>query len=337
MRVTPFLLAAVVMSSTAAAADYTHTFGVGALAIFRVGISAQVAGTTDPSLAAKTDRTYLDGYNRVDSSGNLGEGAPGLPSRTSNFGFTSDQQVNLQQGTLSLHTISPGAAQYVDATKRGRTSAELYYRIIRGRDDGMSFGLEARAGYIDVDYSGTGAIASTVRVLTDAYQLGGVVPQPAPYSGSFNVQPGTQRIGDIPTRTITTTAATTQGTRDFSARGWLLRGGVVWQPWHGRRVELQLHAGPAAICVKGKLRAAEQWVATGQPAYSVSAQGERTKWLTGGYAGATAQFHLNDQWSVYGGVDALKLGRVTIPGGAIAAKFDFSHAVLATAGVAFRF
>ena len=122
MRVTPFLLAAVVMSSTAAAADYTQTFGVGALEIFRVGISAQVAGTTDPSLAAKTDRTYLDGYNRVDSSGNLGEGAPGLPSRTSNFGFTSDQQVNLQQVVYDWDKAAQKAAD------RGRPDRARWIR-----------------------------------------------------------------------------------------------------------------------------------------------------------------------------------------------------------------
>lgn len=324
--------------SVASAAEYRQSVGVSALDIFNVGISGSVAAPADPPTTAKTNHEYFDGYNRVDSSGNLGEGAPGLPSRTSNFGFTSDSQVDLQKGTLSMHTVSPGDTTYVNrSSSHGDVGAELQYQILRERGDAMTWGLEARAGYVKVDYSGASALTSTVRLLTDAYQLGGVVPQPAPYNGSFTVQPGTQRIGDIPTRTISTVAATVQGQREFSAKGWLFRLGFVWEPIHTPRFGLQLHGGPAALNLKGTMRLNDRWVATGQPSFSQTASADRSKWLTGGYAGVTLNAHLNDQWSIFGGADYFSADTLSIHAPAAAAYFKFSHAVLANLGVSYRF
>ena len=72
--------------------------------------------SVDPSTAAKTDRTYDDGFNKVDASGNLGDGtATGLASRTGNFGFISDSQVDLKAGTLALHRTSALDGIYRDA------------------------------------------------------------------------------------------------------------------------------------------------------------------------------------------------------------------------------
>jgi hypothetical protein len=337
-RCSLYLILPLCAAVTAFASDYRQSVGVGALEIFHVGVSATVSGPADPSTAPRTSRDYIDGFNRVDSSGNLGEGAPGLPSRTSNFGFTSNQQVDLQRGTLALHTSSPGDSQYFERSSiHGRAAAEIYYRIIRDRRDDPIFGFEARAGYVDVDYSSSDTLNSSVRLLTDTYALGGVVPQPAPYTGSFTVTPGTQRIGDTPTRSTSTVAATIQGHREFSAKGWLLRLGLLWQPIHTPNFELQLHGGPAALNVKGEFRLDERWISSGSPTLTQTAAGERSKWLAGFYAGATARLHVNERWDLFAGADLLHASSLAVNVSTATAKFDFSRSILASAGVAFRF
>lgn len=337
-RFLPSLLAITAMLSPALADPYRQTIGIGALDILSIKVSATMATASDPSLAPRSNRDYIDGFNRVDSSGNLGEGAPGLASRTGNFGFTSDAQVDLSRGTLALHTLNPGEGKYFDrSSRRGDIAPELQYRILRERSGSAAFGLEARAGRIDFDYSNSGPLAGTVRVLTDTYALGGVVPQPAPYMGAFNVQPGTQRIGDTPSRTIASAPATVQGERTFTAKGWLLRAGFVWQPLDTSRVALQIHGGPALMNLKGTFRLNERWVTPGVPALTQTAEGSHREWLLGAYAGATVDVHLSARWNVFAGADVLHADTLSLPAAAGRAQFDFSRAILINAGLAFRF
>jgi opacity protein-like surface antigen len=151
------------------------------------------------------------------------------------------------------------------------------------------------------------------------------------------VQPGTQRIGDIPTRSTSTVAATAQGNREFTAKGWLLRVGAVWEAVHNSGIAAQVHAGPAMLSAKGTFRINDKWVSPGQPTLTQTANGDRTKSLFGFYAGATLQARLNDQWSVFAGGDYLDVGSFKISAPSAFAKFNFSHSILATAGIGFRF
>lgn len=308
------------------------------LKILRVGVVVNLNTPIDPAATSRTNRNYSDGYNHLDSSGNIGEGAPGLPTRTSNFGFVSDSQVDLARGTLSWHAVSAGETQYFQRSSLGaRAAGEVYYRIVRDVPTRPVFGFEARAGYVDFNYSSSDSLTSTVRLLTDSYQLGGVVPQPAPYFGSATVQAGLQRIGDTPTRTIATITSTIQGQRAFSAKGWLLRFGALWQPWHTSKTELELHAGPALLDLTGSLRLNERWVSTGQPSVTATATGKRTRWLAGFYAGATGRVLLSEKWDLIAGADFLSAGSLAVRGGVARAKFDFSKSVLLTAGLSFHF
>jgi hypothetical protein len=333
----------VATAASALASDYRQSVGVGVLHLSRVTISGRVAGAEDPPLTPRTNREYTDGFNRVDSSGNLGEGAPGLPSRTSNFGFTSNSQVDLQRGTLALHAIGPGETNYFERSSgRSDPGIELVYRVVRERPGATRpgatrLGLELRTGHLDLDYASSDTLTSTVRVLTDTYALGGVVPQPAPYTGSFTVQPGTQRIGDTPTRSISTVAASVQGRREFSARGWLLRLGGVWEPIHSERAALQLHAGPALLRLKGSFRFDERWVSTGSPTLVQAGGGETSKWLVGGYAGVTGTVRVSQAWEIFGGADLLHADTFKVSNTAGAARFDFSRSLLLNLGIAFRF
>lgn len=331
-------LFALVVSLPAFADTYRQELGVGAIAVLNVKIAAGVAAVTDPALAPRSDRDYLDGFNRVDSSGNLGEGAPGLSSRTGNFGFISNTQVDLQRGTLAMHTLSPDGGNYFERSSRpSEVAPEVHYRIVRERAGAATFGLEARVGRIDFDDSSSDSVSGSVRVLTDTYPLGGVVPQTAPYSGTFAVQPGTQRIGDTPTRSIASTPATIQGERKFSAEGWLLRFGVVWEPVRTPRAILQVHGGPAAMNLKGRFNVNERWTATGLPALARAASGARHEWLAGGYAGVSGKVHWGRRWDLFAGADLFTADMLSVTNATGRAKFDFSRGLLVSAGALMRF
>lgn len=332
------LLLGVAVARPALGANYRQWVGVGGLDILRVGVAVNLNAPTDPAVTSRTNHDYSDGYHYLDSSGNIGEGAPGLPSRTSNFGFENDSQVDLARGTLSWHAVSPGTSEYFQRSSLGaRVTGEIYYRIVREVPNRPVFGVEARVGYLDVNYSSFDSLTTTMRLLTDSYQLGGVVPQPAPYFGSATVQPGRQRIGDTPTRTVTTVNATTQGQRSFSAKGWLFRLGALWQPWHSPKHELELHAGLALIDLKGALQLNERWVSTGQPSFTSTAAGERRAWLAGPYAGGTGRMRLTEKWNVFAGADFLSAGTFAVRGGVARAKFDFSKSILVSAGLGYHF
>ena len=113
------LLSALLAASASAAESTTFRWRIEAGP--SIWLKSRVAygattGSADPATTPRTDRFYDDGFNRVDASGNTGDGGAGpLPSRTGFFGFSNDSQVDLRAGTLSLHKVGLGEGIYRDA------------------------------------------------------------------------------------------------------------------------------------------------------------------------------------------------------------------------------
>jgi hypothetical protein len=227
----------------AVAATYDQSLSVSALRLFNVRTSASLHDPSIvlPSLSSLTDRFYLNGYNRVDSSGNVGEGGAGLPSRTGYFGFSTNSQVNLAAGTLAMNVLLPATNSYLASSgAQGDVSYELNYTLLRLFDRGRKLGLELRGAPIGFEVNDNRQLARTVTLVSDTYKLGGVVPPVAPYSAGYAVIPFTPRIGDIPTRTLSEVSAAYTGSRRFQINGWLVRlGGVLaavgWRAASARR------------------------------------------------------------------------------------------------------
>ncbi len=275
--------------------------------------------SSDPAVTAKTDRIYDDGFNRVDSSGNLGDGAAGpLASRTGYFGFTSDSQVDLRAGTLALRRTSVGEGLYRDAgdvARRPAWHAAVRLSLADVKPDRRDWGLEAGVDWARFRDSVAGPVSANVRVLTDTYALGGVVPQRAPYTGRFSPLPGDQRIGDVPTRSVTSVAGTVNGTREFNGRARVLRAGLWWElipstvnkpEREGDRWSVFLRGGPALIRAKGSFSVDEQAQAPGlQPGARVTAAGARSRSELGYFLGARARRSFSPQWAFLAGADFL--------------------------------
>jgi len=312
--------AAALRSSVASgAATFRWRLEAGPSVWLRTRVAYGANASADPSASAKTDRFYDDGFNRVDASGNLGDGAFGpLSSRTGYFGFTSDSQVDLKAGTLSLRRTGAGEGLYRDAGDiADRPSWHVALRLSLGeqKPDRRDWGLEGAVDWARFRDSSSGPVSGNVRVLTDAYQLGGVVPQRAPYSGRFSPLPGDQRIGDVPTRTITQVAGTVTGTRTFSGKADVYRAGFWWEllpsdtvppEREAFRWSLFLRGGAALIHARASFAIDEQAQAPGlQPGARVSAAGSRSKVDLGYFLGARVRRSFNQRWALLAGVDFL--------------------------------
>ena len=275
--------------------------------------------SSDPAATAKTDRFYDDGFNRVDSSGNLGDGAFGpLASRTGYFGFTSDSQVDLRAGTLALRRTTAGEGLYRDSgdiAERPSWHVGIRLSMVEMKPDRRDWGLEVAVDWARFRDSSSGPVSANVRVLTDTYLLGGVVPQRAPYSGRFSPLPGDQRIGDTPARAVTQVAGTVNGTRSFTGKAAVYRAGFWWEllpssatppDREAHRWSVFLRGGAALIHASASFAVDEQAAAPGlQPGVRVAAAGSRRKVDLGYFLGAQVRRSFSPQWALLAGADFL--------------------------------
>lgn len=281
----------------------------------------------DPSIAAKTDRVYDDGFNKVDASGNLGDAAAaGLASRTGNFGFTSDSQVDLKTGLFGLHrTTVPGGA-YRDAGDSAQLpgwQANLRLSLAPVKMGRRDWGVEAGLDWTRFKDSSSGPLSATLRVLTDTYLLGGVVPQRAPYTGRFSPLPGDQRIGDTPTRSVAAVAGTLNGSRAFAASTTVFRLGGWWELNRSAIMDTEdnnwsifLRGGLAFNTTEVDFRVDEQPQGPGLAAgQRVIVVGSGTRSHVGWFLGANARRIITRRLALIGGVDYLRGPKFTVSNG----------------------
>jgi hypothetical protein len=150
----------------------------------------------------------------------------GLASRTGNFGFISDSQVDLKAGTLALHRTSALDGIYRDAGNTAeRPSWQVNLRLsladvkLNRRDWGAEAGLDW-ARFKDASIgSGGGEPARAHRHLRPRWRGAAACA----VHGPFSPLPGDQRIGDTPTRSNATVAGSLNGSRSFSAKTTIFR------------------------------------------------------------------------------------------------------------------
>lgn len=310
-------------------------------------VSYGATASADPAATPRTDRFYDDGFNRVDSSGNLGDGNFGpLPSRTGFFGFTSDSQVDLRAGTLALHKVGAGEGLYRDAGDafcRPSWNVTLRLSMSEAKVDRRDWGVEGAVDWGCFRDTSSGPVAANVRVLTDTYALGGVVPQRAPYSGRFSPLPGDQRIGDIPSRSVASVAGTLNGSRTFEGKVTVYRAGLWWELMRSTatvpqreadRWSLFLRGGAALIHAKASFAVDEQAQAPGLAAGArVTANGSRSRVDLGYFLGARLRRVFDPQWSIVAGADFVSGYKLKASQGDRYALLDLSRVWFLSIGI----
>lgn len=196
-------------------------------------------------------RSYIDGYNNIDITGNAV--APEPPARysfnrTSNFKFMSMSQVNNDTnpndgedvdpngGTLALHGIAVSGGAFA----RNRNTdvlpgVEVFYRYHQIERSNWALDWELGAAVQQFEWNISHSLPSVVSVITDIFPLGGVVLRPinAGEEGAFEDETGRRPvIGSVPQRSVSRSSGTIVGKHELNMDAVQLRLGpaLSWQP-----------------------------------------------------------------------------------------------------------
>lgn len=298
----------------------------------RNGGGAASTSNPGPATGGGVDRTYDDGYVRVDSSGNDG----GL---TWNWGYQNAGQV--VGDTMEYHstqTTSPSAIR--GETDDPQMGLELTYQRVLGKlgsSGNARWGIEAGFSYTDIGIKASqgGQTVGTTQI-TDTYALNGVLPPAAPYNGTFG-GPG-PLLSDSPTR-VSSGATGTLATQDeLSGSLFGIRLGPFAEWDLGKRWALTLSGGFVLAPTTLDYNFTDTTTPSGGGG-SVTTRGSSsdTEVLYGAYASCLLNFALNERWAIYGGGQFQYLTDFETSTAGHTARLDAGTTAFAVLGVRFSF
>ncbi len=280
-----------------------------------------------PSSGGAADRTYGDGFVKVDSSGNQG----GL---TWNWGYKNNSQVP-GNDTVQFHTSS-----LTGVTTSRRDDPSLGFELGYVRDFGHerwgNWGLKTAFAYNTIRLEDRQGYSVDVSQVTDSYPLNGLLAPLAPYNGAFQ-GPGIA-IGSTPTRSSQTTprGAQISGSRSVDADLYQLHLGPDAKYWISDRLSLEVSAGLALGIIDSTLSYSES-IATSDSTRSISGGHQGTGILPGVYVEAELNYRFWRSASVFGGVGFEYLGTFNQSAGPRSVQLDLSETVIGLAGLRWSF
>lgn len=325
-----------------------HHFGVSLPVWLKASAKFSATRATNPGAAAgaAVNRTYDDGFNSVDSTGNAvaGAGVNAFP-RTSFFGYASDVQVNnaVGAGTLDLHSVALNGGDYTQnlSNQPKFPGVELAYRYDWKSGPEWRASWEIGAAYNYFNWSENGAPNSTVNLITDVFQLGGVTlfPGGAPYTGPVTALPGSPLIGSTPTRTETTAAAAVTGERKLELHAVQLRLGPTldWVP--NEKWSVGVQGGVAVGVGWSQLSYAERITVTAPNIAAINQSGRSSDahaWF-GWFSGVRVSRQINERWTSYVEARHLWTGAIQHNGEQRSGEIRLTDGLSLGAGVSYRF
>jgi len=311
---------------TAAAQDTPwpdrNRIGLGYRMGFNTSVDFRSLGSTplanNPSV---TGRSYDNGFVGTDDTGNAG----GL---TSYWGYQSAGQVTDGDEFLLMRSSNAGALG-TNPEDEPTHGFELSYarELLRYRQ--VRLGIEAafNAASFSVDQQTTPAAAMLV---VDAFPLGYSPPE-APFTGTPNAGPFAPLLGTTPAG-----LPVTVGSRFEAFLSGIHLGPYVDVPL-GKWVQLTLSGGLALTRVDAEYRYTETCVAPDGTIATSGAQDSDTSWEVGGYAGLIGWLRLQDQVSLFTGVQYRTSGSLTLTAGDRQAGLDLGSGVYWTLGLGLSF
>lgn len=337
--------------------DSPHHFGI-STPIFFNAHAKFIAGRTDPGpnpltdpLAPYRNRTYDDGYNRVDSTGNAT--APPPPAlfsmpRTTFFGYQDDVQVVNSAappngGTIAMHSAQITGGDYGSRLGNNpRPGIEIFYSYDWKKGRNWDLGFEAGASYQYYNWEQNGTQNTAVNFITDTFALGGVTlaPGTAPYNGPFTGTAGSPAIGSTPTRAEATMPAVVSGNRSLTMQALQVRMGpkLDWRAtksWKlGVQAGLMVGGGFSVLSITDRLVIA----APNTPAVlSQNENSTATHLSVGLYSAIRATYEINHKWDAHIELRNVWQNSLQHNGGIRSAKIDLSDAVGVSVGVSYQF
>lgn len=275
-------------------------------ATFNFGIKTEFTSATpnnSGALVPGVNRTYDDGFVKVDISGNAG-------GTTWNWGYDTAGQFTaadpaapfLGASSLAFHSVSSLAdGQTRGSRDRMTPGFELVYEEVLGRwhmseKRRANIGVLISFGYMRLGQQDSGSLAGLVGLTTDKYATGAVLPPLAPYAGSFGA--AGPLIPDVPAdRALTAVAAT--GTVNNKLEGSLYGfniGPFIEIPLHDK-VSLTLGGGLGVVYASTTYSFTETVVVPAVVTATRSGRVSADDWLFTAVAKANLYVALSEAWS----------------------------------------
>ena len=327
--------------------DLRSRIGVGFSFGFGAKVSLGTMETFTSSVGAATggggNRTYLDGFVFVDSSDNLGDVR--VPSRTHNFGFEDSSQVNLVRnaGTIDFHDVRLSGGSAFDSKRDEATPGfEIFYSRRLSKGQKWERELEIGLSFQDIGIrSGTGT--ANFEVLTDSYELGGVDPtvRGVPYTGGFLPDiSGSPKIGDIPTRTLSSGQGTITGGTDIDSTTLIGRLGPSFRYHASEKFRLNLLGGVALGYASVDVNYSElRSVSLGGSSIVSQRSGSfgDSDIVWGGYAAVRGSYYLTERLTALGEVRYIYTDSFDLNDGIRSASVALSDGIGFMVGVGYDF
>lgn len=285
-----------------------------------------------PEAGGAINRSYDNGYIRVDDSGNAGD-------TTVHYGYRSTSQIGVQGLTLSsVSTYDP-----VTAEDRGaflEPSANLEYRGSLGTWGNADWGVLLGVGYQAINQDLSGTFITSASVIEDHFALGNVgrdeMP-PAPFEGSASSD--VPRISSVPSRNFRSVpnARVLDGRWDFGAELIPVTGGLYLEFQLAGRLNGVASAGMFAAFVNADLSFRETSTVGGLPPVTESNSNDVSDFILGGFTQFGIDWALWENASIVASArwQPAQTFRHSVQGRSV--ELDFSSAFAVHAGFALRF
>ncbi len=282
-----------------------------------------------PAGSGGIDRTYDDGYVRVDASGNYGD-------QTWNWGYQNTNQIvgnSLVFHAADTYTASGRSEEDADA----QVGFELAYGGHLARAGSTLVGWEFGFGFLPINIEDNRTITGVSATRTvHAFDISGVVMPNAPYTGTAT-GPGpliSDQAQGQASENFNNLSLTGTRTLDVTLYNFRLGPTLHWEV--APRLAVALSGGAALGVVSGDLEFNESVLINGARAVNVGSHGS-TELIYGGYVSAALMFHAVEHGDFYLGVQYMPMSDATFSGAGREAQLDMSGAVFVSVGINWPF
>ncbi len=282
---------------------------------------------TTPNIAGQ-NREYLDGYVRVDSSGNAGG-----DTTFWNYGSTA-QEVG---GNIAFQSLASGASgsggnSITDSSVSAAAGFELYGFYDMGqatvfglKDKGATWGFRTGIQYAHIDLNNNGSSSGTASTFTDSFSLGGLAAPGPGFNSSF-AGPN-QLLGDTAVRTLGGSAnVQISGNRSLSVHLAISQWGSYLEIPLCKKVDLTLEGGFLIALASGSYDYQNRVSIGNSAGQTVRGSNSRTRILPGFYAGLGLSYEITDRLSLLTNIRYQYLNNYEVTANGSSANLDFSSA-----------
>ncbi|HWQ91349.1 MAG TPA: hypothetical protein VN673_06740 [Clostridia bacterium] len=296
---------------------------------------------SDPGLAfGNRNRSYDNGYSRVDVSGN--NHGPGFENTTWNWGYENSSQVASRNGTpqsiLFHSSSSKGASTSLDDDPE--PGFELTYSRALVLKPKWRGGIEWAFGYTDLEMHEYGPLRTDVPRTSDRYSIPAetISGQPLPPPGFRGDFIGPRPVIDsTPSRTLSTLSGYVIGSRSFGSDLFCFRLGPYIEVPLSSKIAAGFGGGAALVYAHSEFIFDESVTVPGRGTYTFTGNSSNDEVLPGGYVTAAISAEFAENWAAFASAQLFSVGDYTHDLVGRRAVLDLSKSIFVTIGLAYSF